>query len=107
MIFFITTILVIWFNTDAFVEYMQLLRINFFKIKQYIEAKQKDCTLTYHNYLLYKHNNFFTRLITCPICLTVWLCFLLYLFTDMELSDCPMIFICSLLLYYIFNKVSS
>ena len=61
LIFLVTTILVLWFNTDAFVEYLQLLRLKWFKVSDYAEAKLKDCSLTYHTYLLYKHNNFFVR----------------------------------------------
>jgi hypothetical protein len=66
-----TFLLVIWFNTEAFVEYSHILKLKWFKIYDYLNAKETDFTLTYHSYLLQKHNSFFTRLITCPFCLLV------------------------------------
>jgi hypothetical protein len=107
MIFFLALILILWFNTEVFVEYCNLLRLPFFKTKQYIEAKKQDCSLSYHTYLLSRHNCFFVRLITCPICFNFWMCLLLYIFSDyMYLEEFPFIFISSLLSYFIFNKLS-
>jgi len=64
MIFLFVFVLIIWFNTEAFVEYSHLLKLKWFKVNDYLIAKESDFTLTYHSYLLQKHNNFFTRLIT-------------------------------------------
>jgi len=76
---FIGAILLIWFRTEAYVEYCKLLRLKFLcNYKDYEEKKQKeDCRLTYHGYLRQYKNSFFVRLVTCPICLSVWLSFLL------------------------------
>ena len=64
----------IWFDSTAFEEYAELFYADkFFKVKDFKEAQKNDLTLTYHNYLLLKHSSFFTRLITCQLCLTVWL----------------------------------
>lgn len=105
MLYIIVTILIIWFNTDAFIEYGKILHLPYIKIKEYFLAKEKDCTLTYHTYLLYKHNNFFTRLITCPICTTSWLCIFSYVFVDITFIETLQLFIFSLLLYGLFNKL--
>jgi hypothetical protein len=70
----IALILLIWFRTDAWLEYCRLLRLNALSFyKDYEDKKYNDATLTYLNYLRRDHNCFFVRLITCPICLTVWL----------------------------------
>ena len=67
--------LILWFKTDAFVEYVKLFRLSkLFKLDDFENKKHEDFELTYHSYLRQYHNNFFTRLITCPICLSVWLC---------------------------------
>ena len=64
----------IWFNSTAFEEYAEMFGADgFFKIRDFKKEQLNDFTLTYHNYLLLKHSSFFIRLITCQLCLTVWL----------------------------------
>lgn len=104
-IFLIVSILIIWFSTDAFLEYTRLLRLPFFKVKEYTIAKERDCTLSYHTFLLLNYNNFFTRLITCPICTSAWLSLITGIFADMRFIDYPILFICSLYLYELYNKL--
>ena len=106
LILFVTSFLILWFNTESFVEYFSLLRANLFKTNEYLAAKQSDCTLTYHTFLLKKYNCFFTRLITCPICVTAWWCILLFVVFNFYLIELPVIFIFSLVLYYLFLKIS-
>lgn len=106
-IFLITTILIVWFNTDAFVEYATIFRLPLVKIKEYLQAKNKDCTITYHNFLLFNYNNFFVRLITCPICTSIWLSLILDIMKNYKLNDFPILFICSLLLYKMYNLLSN
>lgn len=106
-IFLITSLLIIWFNTDAFVEYSTLFRLPFVKIKEYLKAKDRDCTLTYHTFLLFNYNNFFSRLITCPICTCFWLSFIVNIVTDKKIIEYPIIFICSLYLYELYNYITN
>jgi hypothetical protein len=71
----ISLILLLWFRTDVWVEYCRLFGLNFLSFYKDFDAKQyQDVSLTYHIYLRRYHNCFFVRLITCPICLAVWLC---------------------------------
>jgi hypothetical protein len=73
VICFIALVLVIWFRTDAWLEYTKLLRLNFLSdYKGYEVAKHEDAILTYINFLRQKHDCFLVRLITCPICFAVW-----------------------------------
>jgi hypothetical protein len=74
-------ILLIWFKTDAFLEYMSLFRIKgLTKIKHFEEYKKINPTISYLNFIKIKFPNFFTKLITCPYCLSFWtalgICFL-------------------------------
>ena len=64
----------VWFDSSAFEEYCELLGADkFFKVAAFKEEQKSDFALTYHNYLLLKHDGFFTRLITCQLCTTIWL----------------------------------
>lgn len=64
--------LLIWFKTEAFVEYCRVLKLDRF-YKDYDIKKEGDARLTYLMYLRRYHDSFFIRLITCPICLSIWL----------------------------------
>lgn len=70
-------ILVIWFRTDAWLEYTRIFRLNFLSLyKEYDNRKHNDLTLTYHHFLRLHHDGFIVRLITCPTCVAVWLAIL-------------------------------
>ena len=71
----VTMALVIWFKTEAFVEYLELFRLDsLFGVKKFRKQQVEggDYGLDYPNFLLINYNSFFIRLITCPFCLTVW-----------------------------------
>jgi hypothetical protein len=73
----ITSLLIIWFKTDAFVSYCQLFNwLN--PIKDYIANPTE---LSYPQFLYInkdllaknKTNLFLIKLISCPLCVTLWL----------------------------------
>jgi len=103
-IFLQSLILLIWFNTDAFVEYLQYIPFDIFKIKAYLKAKKNDVTLEYKNYILFNHTNFFVKLVCCPICLNVWLSIISGLILS-NISVIPIICILSLVIYYLLVKM--
>ena len=72
-IFLLICILYIWFDTDAFFEWSKFLHLRIYKYKEFEDLKKKIPVMTYQNYLLIHHSNFFTRMITCPICFGVWI----------------------------------
>jgi len=67
-------ILIIWFNTEAFVEYAKYIPIlrDIFLINKYINSKLTIQNLKYLDFLVMEKNCFFTRLISCPICVNTW-----------------------------------
>ena len=67
--------LIIWFNTEAFVEYAKYIPIlkNIFLINKYIDSKLMMPDIKYLDFLLMEKNCFFTRLISCPICVNTWI----------------------------------
>lgn len=104
IIFLQVLILLIWFNTSAFEEYFKYIPYDFFKIKAYQKAKVNDITLDYIHYLMYNHNCFFVKLITCPICLNVWLSIITCILM-LGLIYVPIIFTISLFVYLILKKL--
>lgn len=74
MIFVITLILLVWFKTEAFVEYSKLFHLGgVFKIKEWeIFKNTMDASTSYHTYLRFKYPNWLIKLITCPICVCMW-----------------------------------
>ena len=73
-VFLTTVILLVWFRSNAFVEYLEFLCLDAaFGVRKYKESSSK---VTYHmrytDFLLLEYNSFFIRLITCPLCLSVW-----------------------------------
>ncbi len=66
-------LLLVWFRTDAWVEYCRLFHLNCLSdYKGFDREYKQDVSLTYHIFLRRFHNNFFVRMITCPICITIW-----------------------------------
>ncbi len=66
--------LLAWFNKDAFIEYSQLFKLSkLFKIDEFKQVTENDPTMSYPIFLASYYNNFFTRLVSCPICLSFWL----------------------------------
>lgn len=104
--FLITLILLIWFKTDSFIVYTKLFKINkFFYINDWEEFKNtKDCTVTYHQFLRMKSpDGFWIKLITCPICFSVWLSSISCIFIDV--IGIPMVCVSSLALYFLIVKL--
>jgi len=106
IIFLQVTILLLWFDTEVFVEYFQYIKYDWFKIHSYIKEKTtNDLTLTYHDYLKRFCSCFFVKLITCPICINFWLSLIFSLFISITIL--PIIFILSLIIYYLLYRIKS
>ena len=106
VVFLITLILLIWFKTDAFIVYTKLFRMDkFFYVKELEEFKNtKDCTVTYHQFLRMKSpNGFWTKLITCPICFSVWLS--IWLSIPIGVGSIPIVCVSSIFLYFLITKL--
>lgn len=100
---FLTIILLIWFETEAIVEYSRKLRVNFFLTTEYLEKQKQDLTLTYLDYLSKYHNCFFIRLITCRVCFCTVVSLLLSIFVD--ITQFPPIFVIGMLQYLIIRRL--
>jgi hypothetical protein len=82
----IALILLIWFRTDAWLEYTRIFHLNWLSFYKEFDVKYKDdVSLTYLHFLRRDHNCFFIRLITCPICMAIWLGLILAIFIHLVL----------------------
>jgi hypothetical protein len=104
-IFWINFILFLWFETDGFIEYLKLFRLNkIFKIDDFLEYKEeKNPRINYHSYIRQKHNNFFTKLITCIPCFNFWIV-LLITFIFNSICFYPIVYVLSYSLYKLLKK---
>jgi hypothetical protein len=65
--------LLIWFRTEAWLEYTRIFHLNWMSYYKDFDSKYKeDASLTYLKYLRMYHNCFAIRMLTCPICQAVW-----------------------------------
>lgn len=96
--------LIIWFKTDAFIEYCELFRIGkLFKIDKYREYKKINVAIDYLTYLSLKHKNFLTKLISCPYCIGFWIAlFSCVLFNNILLL--PLYYVSSITIYKFLEK---
>ena len=98
-------LLVIWFRTDAFAEYMTLLKLdNLFQISKYNELQSNGYDGNYTDFLFEYFKSFFiVRLLTCPVCVSFWLG-VAVLLSHQNLYDvlaAPLI----LFLYLVYNRL--
>ena len=73
--------LYIWFDTNAFVEYLNIIDKTLSKftkeknedLEKYYKQKELSPSITYPEFIFTENENFFTKLFSCPICLGVWI----------------------------------
>ena len=72
----IASVLVVWFKTYALEEYLGLFRIKWFhkliKLTEYHKL-EVEARRGFHLFLLEYHPCFLSRLVTCPVCIAMWL----------------------------------
>ena len=100
-------ILLVWFETDALLEYAKVFGLNkLFKITEYENLVNENLEedLSYPDFLVSEYNNFFTRLLSCPICLGFWVTLFISFYLNVGLF--PVINILSILLYFLIKKIT-
>ena len=102
----VVMILVLWLKTEVWYEYTKLIGLKRLSLEeQYEQEKQNDITIDYIKFLRKNwHDKFIVRLITCPICLSYWLSFLVC-FLSLNILYFPVVFIGSLILYGIVCRI--
>jgi hypothetical protein len=102
----ITLILLVWFKSDAIVEWGSLLGLSeFLMIDEFHKMKLEEAYLfiNYPIFLKIKYHNFIVNMLACPLCLSVWLslffCSGLFILSPILMAFMPVICIFSLILY--------
>lgn len=99
--FFNVLVLIIWFKTDAFVEYFCFLPI----VKKYFKARELNLASSFSNFLAVNYNNhFIIRLISCVYCLNFWISILTSFFVGYKFF--ALIYFLSLINYKILHIIS-
>ncbi len=105
---FIALFLLVWFKSDAIVEWGSLLGLSkLLKLDEFYKMRMDESSLgiNYPTFLKIKYNNFIVNMLACPLCLSIWLvafiCFPLstLLLSPMLIVMIPSIVIISLILY--------
>jgi hypothetical protein len=96
--------LLVWFKTEAIVEYSKLFKLGkFFRVDKYIDYKKINPEINYITYLTVKNPNFLTKLATCPYCLNFWITlFSCLLFSNIIFF--PIHYMISIVVYLILDK---
>ena len=102
-IFVTVFVLIIWFHTEAFIEYGRLLGLGkLFKLNDFVTCRTADMsTPEYHIYLNMKYNNFFTRLLACPFCFGFWIVLASSMAVGLDPILIPIVYVCSMMLYHV------
>jgi len=104
---FIAIFLLAWFKSDFIIEYGKLLGLSkLLKLREYKMKKLEHANPvpTYTQFLRMTYDNFFVKLITCPICLAIWLSIIVGIFYHLS-TFIPVICIMSLIFYGICRKL--
>ena len=77
LFFFAPTVamsLLLWLNKSVFAEYMRAFGLGrLCCVNEFWQASTDDTDLTYPKFLAQHFDGFWIRLITCPVCLGVWI----------------------------------
>jgi hypothetical protein len=105
--FFSTFTYIILYNTNAIAEYFKYIPFirNFLKIKDYFDYLEltKDTNVLYINYISMFYNNFFIKLLTCPLCFGFWINLSIGLYYN-NITNLFITYVLSVIAYGIFKK---
>lgn len=102
---YIVSCLVVWFDTEALVEYAKLFRLEgLFDSKDYEDGRLKGKWSDYPEFLRISSPSFLTRLISCPICAGFWLSIFLGVIAG-KWHFFAFYFVSSLILYLLIKKL--
>jgi hypothetical protein len=104
-IFWVIFLMFIWFKTDAFVQYVKLFKLSkITKVDLWESYRLSSPKITYLEYISVKHNNFFTKLLSCKPCFTFWIVLIISIIFNSPISEFAMIYILSYIIYKLCDK---
>lgn len=115
LIFWISFILIVWFESDIMTTIATLTNTrNLIRIDEFLKYKlEVDAMSNYPTFLYSKYPSYFTKLISCPICLCFWstlvtVSLLVYAVGHHEIYTLllfPINYVSSLFIYLIIRKL--
>ncbi len=99
----IVTILIIWFKSDAFIEYLELLGCRKLFYVNEFRAQDPLLSTNYPNFLLCQKNCFLSRLLSCPTCVSFWLS--LGCCVGVGFMNLPVVYLLSLVAFRLFEYI--
>lgn len=96
----------LWFKTNFFYEYIKALKLNRLNIIKSYEDFIRNTYIYFATFLGFK-NNFFAKLLSCPMCLNFWVVFLNLLIFKIPLSYIGLLYIMSLVEYMLLSIMLS
>jgi hypothetical protein len=98
----IVTVLITWFKTEAFPEYLSVLGFKkLFYIREYKDSQKTEFAVNYPTFLLCQKDCFLSRLISCPTCTSFWLA--VFCSAVVGGLNLPVLFLSSLVTFYLFE----
>ena len=76
------SIMVIWFETNAFCEWVSLLGVGkkFFKIDKFEEYSESELDPNaYPHFLVQSNPTFFNKILSCPYCINFYICVIMFI----------------------------
>ena len=99
----IVCILILWFKTDAFIDYCKLFNVFTPLVKNFNYSTSRSFPqylyVTYKNGIKNRFNLFLLKLVTCPLCLSLWLSIVSGILFGCIFSI-PLLYISSLFIYF-------
>ena len=103
IISFIVTILILWFKTDAFIDYCKLFNVFTQTVKNFNYSTSisfpQFLYVTYKNSMKNRFKLFLLKLVTCPLCLSLWLSVIFSILFGYFFCF-PLFYISSLFIYF-------
>lgn len=103
--FFNTMIMLVWFKTEAIIEYCYKIPFVSKYIIQYKKSLSAGIQSNFISFLLLNYNSFFVRLITCPYCINFWLTIATSFFVGFEFF--AFIYVTSMIYYKLISLISN
>ena len=93
-------VLIVWFETNAFEYYARYFSFGHWTRRHEYDEEDPDQIMDYLSFVRtkYSSDSFVVALITCPVCLGVWLC-LISSFVFSVLYYFPIVYLSSLVVY--------
>ena len=94
----------LWFDTNVFYEYLSKIPVLRRMFRTYDRNKKHYDNCKYAEFLMIHHNNFWSKLVSCPYCLGFWVS-LASTLSFSEIQFVPVNYLISLMSYMLYSSI--